>query len=161
MSPVFRVLIIPAEGVPLLAIGPCGAKPPMAWLTSPDVHEAAEDYATDTGCCRWCGESWPCADAGKVETPARWHSVTYPGITGDILGEALVLAWESPDEFVHEGMDRAYRTAEAVCPKVLAEFIHDGEEDTADWSAVQWGRFYEQLGLGTVVLLGADRREVT
>jgi hypothetical protein len=78
MTDIKGILLVPEEGDPhgLLKLGPCGARPPMAFVWKPSYLRLPQPEG------RWI--AW---------------STTWPK-----PGEALVLAWDG--EPVAEGMDR-------------------------------------------------------
>lgn len=127
MSEIKAVLLVPpkGDGDPhgLLREGPCGARPPTA-------------YIPNRG---WKWKAGPCAEE-------------YP------LRRALVLAWEGKP--VPEGMDRAARCWEAV-----TEESSRGLQAYDRWwcslvDAFCLAHECRRHGLGTVVLLDAEGREV-
>ena len=82
MTDIKGILLIPEEGDPrgLLKLGPCDARPPMAFVWDGRYLRLPEDDGRWQACC----PSWP--------KP----------------GDALVLAWDG--DAVVEGLDRASRT---------------------------------------------------
>jgi len=167
------ILLIPTKGDPhgLLKEGPCGARPPMARLESADMHEPVypspcgyscdlEDASGAGGCksggacqrtltqeCSWCGESWPCSDAGTVANPERWRGLASYGYTPLPKGEALVLAWDGePGDEVQPYIERA-----GIDYALLAPFVTYALKGM-DIGQGPWP--------GTLVLLDAEGREV-
>ena len=132
----FAILFVPTEEhrEALLHRGPCGARPPMAQINSLLV-----------------GDKW---------VPI-WVEVTYeyrPGF-------ALVLAWE--DKSVLEGLERLHHHATEFS---LAEKCRWkwNLKAPSDWmvpdqvfEVVQVARLAEEMGLGTVVCLDAEGKEIS
>lgn len=135
---VHAVLLMPPAGDPheLLQEGPCGARPPKAWRCDERYHRLKTDHG------RWFSMS-------EAHLPALESG-----------GDALVLAWGGCGP-VAEGMDRAARCWEAV-----TEESGRGLEAYGLWwcrlvDAVNLAHECQYHGLGTVVLLDAEGREVS
>jgi len=135
------VLLVPTEkhrGA-LLQEGPCGARPPVVvWWT-----------CTDHPLWRY-DPSWSYAE----RTPS-----------GIFLKRALVLAWE--DKSVLEGLERLHHHATEFS---LAEKCRWkwNLKAPSDWmvpdqvfEVVQVARLAEEMGLGTVVCLDAEGKEIS
>jgi len=145
------VLLVPTDDDPhgLLAQGPCGARPPNAERI---VHAKGEvnsrEGGTYTG-CTGCKELWPCSKSGTTQ----W-------VKGNDLWlndrDALVLAWEGKP--VVEGLTRA--------TMALAEFVSNDEKMILVWHGATMDDVMHMRsaclaeGLGTLVLLDVDGREV-
>jgi hypothetical protein len=171
------VLLVPPMGDPLglLAAGPCGACPPTAWIrTYPRVVHEGNRFADPTipcEICRACGQQWPCDTPGKVEYErfVRWN----PGDSNAWslqVANALVLAWDGKP--AREGMDRLdwcrakpntipgrVRASNFVPdhPNVPTTLLRPYE---SGWMAAHGGDSKGIPGLGTLVLLDAEGREV-
>lgn len=138
MSEIKAVLLVPAEDDPhgLLREGPCGARPPMAYLYK---------------------RAWaPCTARGAHSFDKR---------------RALVLAWGG--QTVVEGMDRLdwcrHRGWGRPGRGQSANYVpaHDDVPDTLwrayenGWLAAHGGDHKGIPGIGTLVLLDAEGREVS
>lgn len=132
MTAIHAVMLVPAEGDPhgLLADGPCGARPPMA-------HMRPRPPGT-TGAVEWGagekGYATPHALVLKWKGKPARLGMLWAGWLLEEQGWTPLESEPEPHEFLHW---RAFD----LTPEALA-------------------RFCEEAGLGTVVLLGADGREI-
>ena len=167
MSEIKAILLVPVKGDPhgLLKGGPCGARPPAAIRrTYPRVvHESNEwgDPTYNGEKCEECGQPWPCATPGKVESEGhvRWK----PCNRHSTVADALVLAWHGKP--VREGCDRAdwagvgspepYHSVRDTWATVYP--LMDHPEDT-DVTVDDLRSLYAELG--TLVLLDADGKGI-
>lgn len=154
------LLLVPTDGDPhgLLAEGPCGARPPMAFRVMDQCHTQVEHYPCDEewGCpedcdhqpvsrCDWCGEPWPCPEAGAVAKPGHWRSVSWPtGRAASFKGESLVLAWDGvvfpagwhrAAEVAGGSVGHIYWSAMGVSGASVAFFEQAAEQLAADLGA--------------------------
>lgn len=134
---IHAVLLVPTDGDPLglLRSGPCGARPPV-------VAEAGI-ASSDSGDVDLDSERWAMTHLGWRDVP--WaHTEEHPECR-----RALVLAWGGAP--VAEGMDRLGRSMNS---KVL---VFTGSMLAC---RVRGGTAHRR-GLGVLVLLDADGREVS
>jgi len=134
------VLLVPTEEHrwALLQEGPCGARPPVVvWWTFTNSH-------------LWLYDStWSYAERAP---------------SGAFLKHALVLAWE--DESVLEGLERLHHHATEFTTATHCRWKWD-LRTPSDWirtnqvfEVVQVARLAEEMGLGTVVCLDEDGKEI-
>lgn len=161
----FAILLVPPKGDPhgLLTQGPCGATPPL--VTRHHIAERKHEAIRLGGCgcteCAVCGEDWPCTEAGVITSPGyvewlpvqvahwRWREERFIGAAG------LVLAWEGAP--VWQGMAWAHR-----CERARAGAAGESWPSYAGMhETLRVARYWQSVGLGTLVLLDANHNEVT
>jgi len=103
-----------------------------------------------------CGAAPPHAFRSYVKEDGGWEWI--PGPTAFLPEEgALVLAWDG--KVVPLGMDRLCRVGTACVPPENRKFWLSL---SYTWKqALNYARLAETMGLGTIVLLDAEGREVT
>lgn len=181
MTDIRAILIVPERGDPHKLLGApksiawkCGARPPTAVRVDASAHTETktagcfEACVNDTPCpdvcaeegipvCDWCGEAWPCANAGEVERPHYWVAER-PRYHPEKRPRALVLAWDGevvwaasgwvPDTGGTQGPE-GHVPGWAYSAAMLFAGIYEWADVAADLDT-----------FGTPIALDADGREV-